>query len=396
MPTILKQKTDQSPGIITFTQNEALWGLPANSKKVNKFVNETAARNEWIYGVHVQGNLSFLDNWPLQPWHGFIMWPSKSAGFLSNIPENKHIAMNCINFMPDAKSIKSMDANKSIWDIVVISRASKIKRIYETLDIVRRLFLFKPNLKVVFIVPDHRECAKGRRRYKKYGVDPRYFELPMQYFSSTQLKNITFISSSTESFGMFPLDVDIINFLIISSRFLLLTSHKEGTPRVIAETLMAGVPCIVSKNLESPITNYLNGQNSLFIDDDTETAARQIWDALNRYSQFSVDAKSFEKQFSASINVNVLKDYLSQLIKVEGKPVEGEWYLDDLHLRLACHGQKHNYQFMYNEALFFSWLDNVQKFNPYDEDSILGKEPIKDKLPFFIKNIFPFKKWKIK
>lgn len=373
MPCILKQKTSRSPGIITFTQNEALYGFMTKSSKVKKYLEENSRDGKWIYGIHIQGDCSYLKEWPLEPWHNFIMWPETKAPFLSNVPAEKLIGINCINFLPN---IESPEVPVKKWDICVVSRPSKIKRIAETLFTVKRLMSIRPESKIIFIVLDTRDISKGEKTYEKDSVDRRYFDLPLQLFTSEELKRISFLSSSMKSFGMFPVSHDLVTDIMAKSKFLLLTSHREGTPRVIAESLMAGTPCIVSKNLRCGILDCLNNKNTLYLNDDINSDTNAIAKALDNYSDFSIDKRAIEK-FKAEKNISLLKKQLTSIITSLNCPTEGNWYLEDLHLRLAGHGIKHNFQFTKDENSLFHWLDYVQHNNPYDEDGSWREEKLK-------------------
>lgn len=373
MPCILKQKTSRSPGIITFTQNEALYGFMTKSSRVRKYLEENSKNRKWIYGVHIQGDCSYLKEWPFEPWHNFIMWPDTEAPFLSNIPKEKLMNMNCINFLPNIEPPKTAEKK---WDICVVSRPSKIKRIAETLYTVKQLMSIRPETKTVFIVLDSRDISKGEKTYEKDGVDRRYFDLPLRLFTSEELKKISFLSSSMKSFGMFPVSHDLVTDIMAKSKFLLLTSHREGTPRVIVESLMSGTPCIVSKNLRCGILDCLNDKNTLYLNDDIDLDADAIAKALDNYSDFSIDRQAIEK-FKAEKNTHLLKKHLTSIITSLNCPTEGDWYLEDLHLRLAGHGLKHNFQFTEDENSLFHWLDYVQEKNPYDEDGSWREEKLK-------------------
>lgn len=387
MPYILKQQTTNSPGIITFTHNEALWGLPKQSKKVKNYLIETSQSEKWIYGVHIQGDCSHLKQWPLEPWQSFIMWPDLQASFLSKVPNSKKLPLTCINFMPEFLS--KLPATDKVWDICIVSRASSIKRITETLHIIRGLLNAKPNLKVVFVVPDMRSQALGRHSYKKQNIDRNYFELPRKLFTCDELKNICFISSSQSAFGTFPLTDDLVSELMSKSKFMLLTSHLEGVPRVVAEALLVGTPCIVSKNLKSGINHILSDKNTLFIDDDIELATSQICNALEKYDTYEVDRAFMKNTFSEDIYNQKLIAYLSQKINELRLPIEGNWYLNDLHLNLACHGQKHNFQFMNDDRLFFNWLQKLKQLGDGypNEEYLFGSMPLIDKHALGFKSI---------
>ena len=101
MPVLLKSKNKNSPGIIVFTHGEALWGVPAKSKKVKKFLLEISQKKEWIFGIHVQGNVDWIGKWQKQNWQQFFMWPNKNQKFLDNIPKEIITNLTCINFYTD-------------------------------------------------------------------------------------------------------------------------------------------------------------------------------------------------------------------------------------------------------------------------------------------------------
>lgn len=390
MPCILKQQTASSPGVITFTHNEVLRGVPKKSRRVREYLCEASRLSRWIFGIHVQGDCSFLNEWPLEPWQSFVMWPDPKAHFLSNVPAKQILPLTCINFMPPWLS-REVGVEK-VRDICVISRASTIKRITETLYLVRRLLDSKPNLKVVFIVPDPRKQELGERAYRLQGIDENFFVLPTKLFSCAELKNISFLSSSQRAFGTFPLSDDLVADLLRSSRFMLLTSHSEGVPRVVAESLLVGTPCIVSRSLRSGIQQHLTTENSIWIDDELEVGVKQILEGLNNYDRFRIDVEKIRSTFCTTVFEPQLREYLSNIIVSSGRPVEGQWYLNDLHLRLACHGQKHNYQFLNDEALFFDWIEkigNLSEGEP-DEDRLFGAEPLVDVTPYSTVMIYDY------
>lgn len=380
MPCLLKRPGPNSPGIITFTQNEALNGVPVTSRKVRSFVEHSVRERKWLFGIHLQGDCSNFAAWPREAWHSFIMWPDAGAAFLRVFKPQQIVPMNCINFMPDLP-VPTRAPERSV-DICVISRAGKVKRVVETLHIMRGLFDLKPEFKATIIVPDHRHFSEGERTYRLRDIDRRFFELPLQLFSSRELGNISFLCSPEESFGRFPLSNDLMTELLRRSKLMVLTSHLEGTPRVIAEALLTGTPCVLSKSLRTGIRSHLNPQNSLFIDDDIPTAVQQVHDALSHYDRFVVNLDEVRQTFCEAAHLAPLRGQLSTLIAEGGSAIEGEWYLDELHLRLPCHGQRHNSQFMNNENLFFDWLEKVQRLDPYSEDQVLGRRPLHDPAPF--------------
>ncbi|MEK6927128.1 MAG: glycosyltransferase [Nanoarchaeota archaeon] len=358
----MKQKTKESPGIIVLTHNEVLFGVATKSSEMKKYLTETADK-EWLYGVHIQGDCSNLKEWPLAPWQNFIMWTDKKSPFLANVSPQKIIGINCINFITN---ITPSLRPEKYYDICVVSRPSKIKRITETILTLKRLMTLRPQTTAIFIVPDARDITRGEKTYEKDRIDRNYFELFMQIFSSKELKQISFISSSNKSFGMFPISHKLVTDIMRQSRFMMLISHREGVPRVLVESLLVGTPCILSRNLRCGLMDIIDNNNTLFLEDSVETDAISIAEALENMNRFHVNTASLER-FLAVNNISYLKNWLSNSIKQLGYPVEGEWYLENLLMRLAGHGVKHNFQFGNNVEPFFHWLKSVEK-EPYNED----------------------------
>src|SRR4051812_41518098 len=101
MPTLLKARSGSSPGVITFTQNEVLWGVIAQSQEVRDHLARTAADGSWLYGIHIQGDVTSQGVWPLEDWQAFVMWPDEGASFLHGLPEDRVLPLNCANLLPE-------------------------------------------------------------------------------------------------------------------------------------------------------------------------------------------------------------------------------------------------------------------------------------------------------
>lgn len=374
MPCLLKERTADSPGIISFTHNEAINGFLLHSEKAQALLAENTRAKRWLYGVQIQGDCSWLKEWPLAAWHSFILWPNASESYLANVPPGMVLGMNCVNFMPD---LARPDFERNV-DLCVISRPSEIKRIHETLLTIRALMDIRPKLTATLVVPDPRQIELGESCYEIQHIDQRFFAQPLKLFSATELKQISFICTSEQAFGRFPLSQNIMTDLLSRSRFMFLASHREGTPRVIAEALLTGTPCIVARALQSGILSSLDAANSLAVDDDPKLAARQINEALENYSRYHVDVEDARHNFAASANKERLQSWLSRRIETFGRPVDGRWFLEDLSMRLACHGRRINLQYVNNEPGFFDWMEKVDRIrldptiDPYDEDSLYG------------------------
>jgi hypothetical protein len=367
MPCLLKQRTESSPGVITFTQNEVLWGALARSDDVRAHLAQSAAEGSWVYGVHIQGDVSGSP-WPLEDWQSFVMWPDAQAPFLSTLPAERVLGMNCVSFLPDPVET----AGERTWDLCVVTRPSRIKRPVESLQIIKHLLQARPQAEFVVISHDPRDVSIGKRLYERQDVAQDFFETPRTLFSARELGRISFVCTSTQAFGNLPLSASFVSEVIARSRMLLLTSHREGTPRVIGEALLAGTPCAVSRNLTSGLNRFLGSENSIRVSDEPAAAAREIADGLAASARFAIDRDATRELFAESRNVPRVRAALAEIIERAGRPVDGEWYLEDLHLRLACHGEKLNYQLMGGGEQFFTWLAAMEAArDPYDEDVLV-------------------------
>jgi glycosyltransferase involved in cell wall biosynthesis len=387
MPCLLKERTSTSPGVITFTHNEALVGIPARFGRVSALLERERKEGRWILGVHVQGDCSWL-KWKLARWQSFVLWPEPNAPFLSEVPGSAKIGLNCSQFMDTGVWGRNdpLPDDQRIFDLCVVSRPSPIKRIRETLEIARAFLNQRPGARIIFVVPDPRKLENGTRTYKRDGIDRTFFERPLDLFSANELRQITFVSSSVQSFGRFPLSTEFLSNIYRNSRLLLLPSHQEGTPRVFLEALMSGTPCAYSKNLVSGLNSLLTPERSLAIDDNPELAARQLLDALEHTDRFRIDREAILDAYGDKANGPRLQASISSVIRAEGQGVEGRWFLSHLDTRLACHGGKLNYQFLRNEHVFDTWFERVNTLSsdadPYNEDWLYGTDPDFDRIPF--------------
>ncbi len=374
MPCLIKERTATSPGIITFTHGEALSPL-LRARRVRAFLEHAEREGRWLFGVHVQGDCSWIERWPLRDWQSFFLWPEADAPWLANVPQPRQIAMNCINLMPVPPAPPAGMARTI--DLCIISRASTIKRIRETLLTLRALMNLRPGLTATIVVPDNRHLAEGDATYRKQHIDRDFFELPLKLFNARELKQLSFLSSANDAFGRFPVSDSLMTDILYRSKFMFLPSHSEGTPRVIAESFLTNAPVILSEKLRSGIRRDFSERDTLFVDDDPAIAAGQINLALQDYDRFRVDVPKFQALYGRDANLPRFQDALAAQIRARGRSVEGAWFLEDLHLRLACHGQVQNFGFFFSEKLFFDFMAKLDMpggmtADPYDEAAFYG------------------------
>lgn len=381
MPCLLKLPEGSSPGIVTFTNNEVLRGVAYSSNRVKAALESWTVSGEWVFGVHVQGDCSHVVDWPHYEWQKFFLWPETDASFLRGVPVPRRIPYNCINLMPDLVDGAS-DVLKTDWkfDLCCITRASSIKRIEFTLCLLEKLVKADTKFRAVLILPDGRLIGKSETSPENRKFIHEAFHWARRTFSSEQLKQISFLSTNTNSFGNFPLGNELMDLILRNSKFLMLNSHLEGTPRVLAEALMVGTPVIISENLRSGITKLVDRPDiCVKISDDLELAWKQVQHVIQtRLKNFKVDVEAFRRLFGAQYNTDNFKDALAAVLRLDGKICQGKWFLQDLHLRLPCHGRKQQLQLAWpaDEGRFFAWMKNMRNgVDPLDEDSLfLGED----------------------
>ncbi len=392
MPVLLKSKNKNSPGIIVFTHGEALWGVPAKSKKVKKFLLEMSKRNEWIFGIHIQGNVDWIGKWKKQNWQKFFMWPNKNQKFLENIPKEIITNLTCINFYKD--NLLENRIEKKKYDLISITRFTTLKKIQLNIRIYKELLKINPKLKVIFVspIPENQnkffmdEGLKTLEEFKK---------ILKNEMTTVQLKQVEFICSPQRYFNKLPLSDDFIYDLISLSKNLLLTSHMEGVPRVIVEAFNLKTNVIVSNKLICGTTVYQNDNNSFSYEENeqlddklnAENIAKQINDYLDKGYIF--ENKVDNKLFMGKENIPKLKNFFKQIFYQNNIPFDDEnWCLDNLTKRLACHGDTYSLAILNNEKAFFNWFDKISSSDAhlknektlYEEASELDKikTPFKD------------------
>ena len=179
-------KNSSFPGIIIFTHNEILRGVPRKSKKINNLLQKLSQEKKWIFGVHIQGDCSNVYNWPYDTWQDFIMWPNINEKFLSNIPKEKILNLTCVNFL--SNNIEKFKDNDRDIDIISISRFTSIKNIEITLNIFKELLDINPKYKFLLIAPKEVRPIKFFKN-KEYLYLDKIEKLLEQIQNSKKYKN---------------------------------------------------------------------------------------------------------------------------------------------------------------------------------------------------------------
>ena len=398
MPIVLKTKTKKSPGIIIFTHNEILRGVPRKSKKIEKILVNSYRQKEWIFGAHIQGDCSNLPSWPYKEWQNFFMWPNKKEKFLENIAPSKITELTCINFLK--KEIENFSNLEKEIDIITVTRFSSLKKINMTLEIFKKLSDKNKNYKFLLVAPKE----KPKRNFLSNN-EINYFikteKMIENIKNNPKYKNIKFIISDIEKKGLFPLSEKEIYRNIGKSKYLILNSHREGVPRVLIESLCLNTRVIISNKLKFGLSKYLDKGNS-FIYDEKNKNFDQIIDDIHqelKKNKKILDEKKINEEFDEKISKVKLFNFIKKICVSKNIEIEDivnkSWRLENLKYRLACHFKEQNHQIIKNENLFLMWFKNTNEDDNYNDEkySYLFKQDNFDiilEVKFFIQRLIKF------
>ena len=371
MPILLKNKTNNSPGIVVFSHNEILRGVPRKSYKVNKLLSKSYENNEWIFGIHVQGDCSNVFNWPYKDWQNFFLWPEKDDNFLSKIPKKNICELTCVNFL--SKKIKSYHTKKKDIDIISVSRFSSIKKIYLTLKIFKGLLDKDPSYNFVLLAlrPENKINFLKNRTEIKYlkKVDRIIYDIR----KSEKYKNLKIIDPVIKKGNLFPIPEEKIYDYTARSKYHMLNSIREGVPRVLIESLYLNTKVIVSSQLKFGLKKHLNSTNS-FIYEEYKSSEKIVEDIHKKlkepinYSKKFLERENFEENNSKKIlvnffaNLNLKKKFTLEEI---GHP---SWKLNNLKFRLCSHFKEIDHQILNNEATFLSWFKLINETENFEDE----------------------------
>lgn len=328
MVCIIKKPCFRSPGVMVFSQNEYLFGGLA-TKKNRDLLN---FKSEWSFGLHINGNCSFLKEWPDLNTIDFIMWPNINEPFLKNV-KHKIIPQTCVYFYPDPILLKN-----KIFDICITSHAAEHKNFDYAIELTKNILIKRPQTSIVFLSPDPRKFNKFNF-FKKKSL---YFDKLKKFYTPQEMNQISFVSSSEESFGVFPLASNFYWAILSLSKTSLLTSLIEGTPRCVVESILhQTMPCIM-KNLKSGLNEAFSSYKFVRLDNNSDED--KIIDYLNGPASFFHEIERenffFKKNWPEFIN------YLNRIKGENTFHLSDTWINHNLNNRLPGHLKTKNFQLM--------------------------------------------------
>ena len=393
MPVVLKNKTKNSPGIAVFTHNEVLRGVPIKSLRANNILNKAYENNEWIFGVHVQGDCSNVLKWPYKDWQNFFLWPEKNDDFLSNIPKASICDLTCVNFL--SEKINLFQREKKDIDIISVSRFSSIKKIDITLKIFKGLLDKDPNYKFVLLALRDKEKNSIEKDYLNY-VDKLINDIK----KSEKYENLIIQDPVIKKDELFPIPEDKVYEYTARSKYQMLNSNREGVPRVLIESLYLNTKVIISNQLKFGLKKFLNTTNSYLYDEEkgTEKIITDIHKKLKEpidYSKKFLEKEKFEENRSKKLLVSFFQNLESKKNFSFEDMNDPSWKLNNLKFRLCSHFKERSHQILKNEKLFLNWFKIANEDENYSDEKYshlftLDKNDIFLEIKYFFRRLIKF------
>lgn len=340
MVCILKKPNNKSPGVMVFTHNEYLFG-GLKSLKNRQLLN---SRENWSFGLHINGDCSFLKKWPDSSFIDFILWPNINEPFLNNV-KHKVIPKTCVYFYPEPNILQN-----KIFDISIASHAAEHKNFDYSIDLIKKILVKRPETTVVILSLDPRKFGRVNLFKKK----TRYFDQIKEFFTPKEMHQISFVSPSSESFGAFPLASNFYWAILSLSKTTLLTSLLEGTPRCVVESIIhQTMPCIM-KELKSGLKNELLPYELVRLDNnlDEDKIINYLNGPIHQFNQAEREHFLFQKNWPEFIN------NLNKIKEKQNFDISDNWINHNLNNRLPGHLKSKSFQLM-NTKEMENFLKNI-------------------------------------
>lgn len=313
MATILKYKSENSPGVIVFTHKERNFFL-VNSK------SPSILKPDYLLGVHYGWHSPSQK----KSFEDFYMGDDNQVSYFGEAPFK--IPLNSRNFTPNCFYNTHMRnyTEWDCWDVICVSRAAKFKKLPLLLKA-----LTESGLRGLIIVPTAQNEDEG------YDLDivSKYEE------ALRKNKSITLLRLSKEH-GFMGTNKKFIAECMRRSKALVLMSEQEGESRVIAEGLCSGCQIVTWRHLSGGGRDFLNEYNSESFSDFTEDSVREaLYRAVDKESIFpdNLNYQKYFKKLSESYTCTELQHLLTKLTHQKEKQYTGFCNVENLNIRLPAH-----------------------------------------------------------
>ena len=220
---------------------------------------------------------------------------------------------------------------KKYWDIINISRSGNVKRLDVFFREIKKIYDSGKNYKILLV------CAK--RNEEQLHPQGHFLNIEDVYYDmftdrERQLFTLMRLDESLEFKGLSKTQ---LSYIYQASKVSTLFSMCEGSPGVIAESLLSEVPVVVHGNQMGSGRDLLNESNSRQWYDDNE-AHKSLIDAVENYDKFTFDMEAIHYNYREDKGLERVREYFVKLYEKHGQVFDGNLiHTNDLVSRLPSH-----------------------------------------------------------
>ena len=313
MACVLKSKTKNSPGIISFTtQEEKL--IRQNRKNLNLF---NKLKKSYLTCLHFN-------------WHNFNYYPDdlfdihlagKTDLLIKNKMQINLFDLDACNFCP---SFFSRQEGEKHWDVLYVARSVFFKGIPDFFQSIRELYNKGIFFRVLFLCPVPPDKKNDYKKLRK-NFENLFNQKERHFFNFLPLK---------EDYPFF-FDLETLSFFYKNSKIFVHTAPEERRCRVAAYAFACGLPVVGKENVGSILEDEYRIK-PFFYKVTNNDFSTQILLSLNSYKSKNTPNKSLET-FQSINSEKKIKLLFKNYFKKKGLSLEGKWYCKNLDLRLGSH-----------------------------------------------------------
>ena len=319
MAHIFKHKSENQNGIVVISHQEAYRAYESHTDIMKRIKDKG-----YFIGVHY-GGFSLGALYP--SFADFFMGRPSVTDIATRHPESFAIPIVSSNFTSTV--FKKDPECKKYWDIINVSRAGKIKRLDLFLREIKKIYNKSYAYKVLLVCPKrHEETPEDHFT----NIEDVYYDMFTK--DERQLFTLMRLDENLEFKGLSKTQ---LSFFYQSSKVSTLFSTCEGSPGVVAESLLCEVPVVVHGQQAGSGRDCLNAKNSVYWYND-DLAHEALIQAVENYDKAQFDLPALYDNYREDYGLDKLKTYFTKLYHNHGQEFDGRLVnTDDLVSRLPSH-----------------------------------------------------------
>ena len=321
MAHIFKNATPWQNGIVVLSHIEARIASDQHLDIINNIKNKG-----YFIGVHY-GGFSHGATYP--DFADFFMGKPSVTDIAQRYPESFDIPVVSSNFTSTV--FKKDPEVKKYWDIINVSRSGNVKRLDVFFREIKKIYESGKKYKILLV------CAK--RNEEKLWPQDHFMNIEDVYYDlfTDEERQLFTLMRLDESLEFKGLSKKQLSFFYQCSKVSTLFSMCEGSPGVIAESLLSEVPVVVSSGQIGSGRDFLNESNSVQWNNDNFAHAALI-DAVENYDRFTFDMDVINYNYREDMGLERVKEYFTKLYDNHGQKFDQQLInTDDLVSRLPSH-----------------------------------------------------------